>query len=105
VRNSVRAPSLRQPVEAERGPVGGYWWRNHIRHWRAVAGLSLSEAARRIGCSKAHLHDLESGRSANPSIALLRGIAETYGRGLMEVAYYAAGLGEKPSEGTQDGAS
>lgn len=74
--------------------VCGPQWQFMLRRWRALSGLSLSEAARRIGCSKAHLHDLEAGRSANPSIVLMRGISRTYGRAVTEVTFYAAGFGE-----------
>lgn len=40
---------------------------------RKMAGLSLSMLAKQVGVSKSHLWDLEQGRSANPSLSLLRG--------------------------------
>lgn len=92
--NEPRADALRQGEAGGSVDVGGSVWRYQLRHWRGCMKMSLSEASRKIGCTKAHLHSLESGRSANPSITLLLGISSAYGRGLMEVAYYAAGLGE-----------
>lgn len=52
--------------------------------------MSLSEAADLIGCTKTHLHDMEKGRSSNPSIRVLAGIACAYEADLGEVATMAA---------------
>jgi len=49
-----------------------------IRHEREQRGMSLSEAARRAGITKAHLHDLESGRSRNPCVSTLAGLTKAY---------------------------
>lgn len=40
---------------------------HNLRLFRESRGLSLSELARRTNISKAHLHHLENGHSANPS--------------------------------------
>lgn len=50
-----------------------------LRSLRAKSGLSLSAAARNMGISKAHLHELESGRAVNPTVGTLAVLAETYG--------------------------
>lgn len=44
---------------------------HRIRHFRERKGLSLSEAAAAIGCTKPHLWDLEKGHSDNPGLKLL----------------------------------
>jgi hypothetical protein len=41
--------------------------------------LSLAGASSRIGCSKAHLWELEVARTTNPTIKILQAAAETYG--------------------------
>lgn len=42
-------------------------------------GLSLQQAADRIGCSKAHLWEFEKGTSVNPSLGLIEAMATAYG--------------------------
>lgn len=44
----------------------------------ARGGLSLSQAAALIGCTKAHLWQLESARADNPGIKLLDGMSRAY---------------------------
>jgi transcriptional regulator with XRE-family HTH domain len=61
-----------------------------IRYWREHAGLSLSEAAAKIGITKAHLWDMETGRSRNPTIKTLSGLAAAYGADLPHLAQCAA---------------
>jgi transcriptional regulator with XRE-family HTH domain len=41
-------------------------------------GISLSKAARKIGITKAHLWDLEQGRSANPTLKTVLAICAVY---------------------------
>lgn len=50
-----------------------------IRKARDVSGLSLQDVARRAGLSKPHIHDLESGRSKNPTVETLLKIARATG--------------------------
>jgi transcriptional regulator with XRE-family HTH domain len=50
-----------------------------IRAARKAAGWTLQEAADNLGISKGHLHDIESGRHANPTLALLQSIQRVYG--------------------------
>jgi len=61
-----------------------------IKDTREHQGHSLSGAAKLIGCSKAHLWDLESGRSLNPTIQTLAGIACAYDIDLGDLAHAAA---------------
>lgn len=58
---------------------------------RDSAAMSLAKAAKLIGCSKAHLWDLESGRAVNPTIKLLSSIARVYNCDLGRLAVVAAG--------------
>lgn len=44
----------------------------------ARGSKSLSQAAAIIGCTKAHLWELETGRADNPGIKLLHGISRAY---------------------------
>lgn len=53
--------------------------RIRLKRGRKDAKVSLSEAAHRIGCTKAHLWELEDGRADNPGLKLLRSIAKVYG--------------------------
>lgn len=49
-----------------------------LRRVRSKSGLSLSEAARRAGMTKAHLWQLEDGRSDNPTAKTLKALADLY---------------------------
>jgi transcriptional regulator with XRE-family HTH domain len=42
-----------------------------LRKYRLRKGLSLQKLADAVQASKAHIYELETGRSANPSLALL----------------------------------
>jgi len=48
---------------------------SRIKELRLKKGVSLQEMADAIGISKAHLWDLESGKSKNPSMELLMKIS------------------------------
>jgi transcriptional regulator with XRE-family HTH domain len=47
-----------------------------LKGLRIRKGLSLQELADRVNSSKAHIWDLETGRSKNPSIDLLTNLAK-----------------------------
>ncbi|GHF60608.1 helix-turn-helix domain-containing protein [Seohaeicola zhoushanensis] len=49
---------------------------------RQKTGESLQQVADKVGVSKAHVWDLEKGRSRNPSFELVRKLAEHYGVGI-----------------------
>lgn len=63
---------------------------NYIRHARERNGLSLSQAAKLIGCTKSHLWDLEQKRSTNPTIKTLVGISRALDERLSFLAELAA---------------
>jgi transcriptional regulator with XRE-family HTH domain len=63
---------------------------SYIRLSREKNGLSLSQAAVRIGCTKSHLWDLEQRRSDNPTIKTLTGLAQALGESLSYLAELAA---------------
>lgn len=50
-----------------------------LKQLRMRKGQSLQRVADEVGSSKAHIWELETGKSANPSIALLRRLAEHLG--------------------------
>lgn len=50
-----------------------------LRQARVRNGLSLQAAADKLGISKAHLWDLEMGKSKNPTTELLNKCSDTYG--------------------------
>ena len=56
-----------------------------VRALRAAAELSLDAAAARIGCTKSHLWEFEQGRSRNPTLKMLRGLADGYGISLAQL--------------------
>lgn len=49
-----------------------------LKELRLKSGKSLQEVADAIGASKAHLWELEMGKSKNPSLDLLSRLAEHY---------------------------
>jgi len=55
-----------------------------LRALRTERGETLQEVADAVGCSKPHLWELETGRSGNPRLQLLRALAAHYG---VRVAY------------------
>ncbi len=55
-----------------------------VKSLRKAAGLSLDQAASRIGCSKAHLWDFEQGNSRNPTLRMVSGIAQCFGLSIAE---------------------
>lgn len=46
-----------------------------LRKYRMRKGLSLQKLADAVQASKAHIYELETGRSTNPSLALLTALA------------------------------
>lgn len=50
-----------------------------LRQAREDRGWSLQEAAGVLGTTKGHLHDLESGRSDNPTLRLVAALVIVYG--------------------------
>ena len=52
---------------------------HRLARLRARSGLSLGKVARRVACSKAHLWELEKGKTSNPSLNLANRLAGLYG--------------------------
>lgn len=50
-----------------------------LRAARETRGWSLSEAAGMLGCTKAHLHDMEAYRATNPTLRMLAAFVVVYG--------------------------
>jgi len=50
-----------------------------LKDLRLRKGSSLQQVADAVGASKAHIWELESGKSRNPSLDLLRRLAEHFG--------------------------
>jgi len=63
---------------------------NYIREAREDKGLSLTEAAELIGCTKSYLWDLEHARAKNPTITILVGITKALDLYLDDLALAAA---------------
>jgi len=63
-----------------------------LKQLRLKKNKSLQDVADSVGASKAHIWDLETGKSKNPSIELLKKLAECFGVSISEL------VGENPAE-------
>lgn len=63
-----------------------------LQKLRTQRGQSLQVVADAVGASKAHIWELEKGTTKNPSIELLKGLADHFG------VTIASLVGENPSE-------
>jgi len=61
-----------------------------IKTFRVRNNLSLQDLAERVGASKAHIWELETGRSRNPTIELVTKLAQCFGVGIADL------VGENP---------
>jgi transcriptional regulator with XRE-family HTH domain len=61
-----------------------------IKEAREDQGLSLTEAAELVGCTKSYLWDMEQGRATNPTITILVGLAKALDLYLDNLAMVAA---------------
>lgn len=52
---------------------------DRLKEFRTKKRMSLQDVADRVGASKAHIWDLETARSKNPSIDLLKNLANCFG--------------------------
>ena len=52
---------------------------SRLKQLRMRKGQSLQQVADAVGSSKAHIWELETGKSANPSLTLLKRLAEHFG--------------------------
>jgi len=67
---------------------------------RQELGLSLQDVADRTGGTKAHVWELESGRSTNPTVKTLLGLAAALEMDPVELFRAAANPASKPKLGT-----
>ena len=65
---------------------------------RQKTGESLQQVADAVGVSKAHIWELEKGRSANPSFDLVRSLARHFGVSIDVLAGEAVEPGAKEQE-------
>lgn len=56
-----------------------------IRQHRESLGLTLQALADRAGCTKSHVWAIESGSTANPTVAMVNGLARGLGIPVMSV--------------------
>jgi transcriptional regulator with XRE-family HTH domain len=69
---------------------------DRIREARVKKGMSLQQVADKVGGSKAHIWDLETGRAKNPSIDLLKKLADCFGTSVTAL------VGENPETEEDD---
>jgi len=67
----------------------------YAKSLRQANGWTLQEAANRIGITKSHLWEFEDGRSRNPTLKMIGGLARCYGLSMtdfvaLEKPHYAA---------------
>lgn len=58
---------------------------NKIKELRIKNAMSLQDLATKVGASKAHIWDLETGRAKNPTIELLVKLSNTLGTSVAEL--------------------
>ncbi|WP_245493491.1 MULTISPECIES: helix-turn-helix transcriptional regulator [unclassified Mesorhizobium] len=67
-----------------------------LKQLRMRSGKSLQEVADAVGASKAHVWDLERGASKNPSLTLIKSLADFYRVGVADL------VGENPRAPEED---
>lgn len=67
-----------------------------IKEAREDKGLSLTEAAELVGCTKSYLWDLEQARARNPTITILVGLTKALDLYFDDLAMTAASSIEPP---------
>ncbi len=70
--------------------------KDRLTRLRLAKGESLQQVADAVGASKAHIWQLEKGRTENPSMTLLRNLADHFGLSV------AALVGEDPEAADED---
>jgi len=70
--------------------------KDRVKELREGLGMSLQELADAVGASKAHIWDLEQGRSTNPSIELLKKLADKLKVSVADL------VGENPTGKSED---
>jgi transcriptional regulator with XRE-family HTH domain len=67
-----------------------------LRALRMKKGLSLQQVADKVGASKAHIWDLETGKATNPSFELLKNLSRHFDVSVAEL------IGEDPAAENED---
>jgi transcriptional regulator with XRE-family HTH domain len=67
-----------------------------LKEHRIRKGMSLQDVADAVGASKAHIWDLETGRSKNPTIDLLAKLAKAFSVSIADL------IGENPAGEGED---
>ncbi len=68
----------------------------NLKKLRMRSGQSLQQVADAVGASKAHVWELETGKSAKPSLNLVQRLADHYGVTLASL------IGEDPNAADED---
>lgn len=69
-----------------------------LKQLRMRSGKSLQEVADAVGASKAHIWDLERGASKNPSLNLIKSLADFYKVGVADLVDENPGSAEADAE-------
>jgi transcriptional regulator with XRE-family HTH domain len=67
-----------------------------LRELRIRKGMSLQQVADNVGASKAHVWDLETGKSTNPSIDLLKKLSRCFDVSVADL------IGENPASDSEE---
>jgi transcriptional regulator with XRE-family HTH domain len=73
-------------------------FKDRLRSLRSGSGESLQQLADAIGVSKAHVWEMEVGRSSNPSLEILQKLAEHFDVTIASLVETAPEKGEKAEE-------
>ncbi len=67
-----------------------------LKQLRLKKSISLQDVATRVGASKTHIWDLETGKAKNPSLDLLKRLADFFQVGIADL------VGENPDASDED---
>jgi transcriptional regulator with XRE-family HTH domain len=67
-----------------------------LRELRIRKGMSLQQVADNVGASKAHVWDLETGKSTNPSLDLLKNLSRCFEVSVADL------VGENPASDSEE---
>lgn len=62
-------------------------YKNRIREYRKVEGMTLEEMAGKIGISAGYLCHLEKGTRKNPSTKVMEKVAKILGKNIAEIFF------------------
>jgi transcriptional regulator with XRE-family HTH domain len=90
-----RAPATQRSIRADAAEISDRLGKI-VAARRELLGLTYDELADRTGCTKSHLWEIEKGRSRNPTLGTLIGLAEAFGTTPMALIAELCGEGEPP---------